>query len=334
VEWDAACFTDVLGNPGAGVAGSLTWRFQARQWQARFLAGAHGALVGDTEQWLDQGQAATPVEALADYTYAFERWSDGSTLNPRTLAPVTADQTLTAVFRAATPVPVSAGEFLAQVDLGGVAAGRGLWDLTGSYATTVLGNPLQFGLLHDSSGKLTGTAVYTPAQGDALNLPLKGSVKDAGAAVVAQFVLHGADAAGVLSVSLTFNLALDPVARTLRGHQTGRITTQGLATPVAQDLVLPVPAPMDGTWALRCDVAPSGVVVTGTAQLALANGVHYHCTVQGSSAGSSTVLTLTGDAVDPAARGLRFKCTLVTLEGGWALLQGCSGTGCGQTLAW
>lgn len=63
-----------------------------------FAAGAHGSIIGDTNQTIASGGSTTPVYAAAASGYIFSAWSDSSTVNPRTLTNVTANTSLTATF--------------------------------------------------------------------------------------------------------------------------------------------------------------------------------------------------------------------------------------------
>ncbi len=65
------------------------------------------------------------MTALADFGFEFDRWSDGSAENPRTLTAVHAVTELTAWFRAVESTP-----YLAALGADAVAQGQGLWDVT------------------------------------------------------------------------------------------------------------------------------------------------------------------------------------------------------------
>jgi hypothetical protein len=63
-----------------------------------YTAGANGSILGDVTQTVKHGSDGTAVEAVADEGYHFEKWSDGSTDNPRTDTNVTADISVAAEF--------------------------------------------------------------------------------------------------------------------------------------------------------------------------------------------------------------------------------------------
>jgi hypothetical protein len=296
---------------------------------ATFFAGASGSLQGTTPQMVPHGGATTAVEAVAHREYVFDRWSDGSEENPRTLTLVTADTVLTASFRAAGTIAPE-GTFLAVVD----AASRGLWDLSGSYNAMAKGSPLALALVHDTKGRLGGTAAYTVAKDTVVAMPITGAVKGTSGSIAMKGVLKGADLAKTVSVSLTLNLTVDTANRLLTGPLTGSLEANGGTTPVNENLSMPIPTPMDGTWTLRFGLVHAAESVTGSAVLTLSQGVDYAFLVKGKIVGEATVLSLIGDPGTPAARALKMWATMAPLEGGWARLESFSGKGYGQALAW
>lgn len=63
-----------------------------------YIAGENGTLTGTTSQVVNSGSSGTEVRAVPDQGFAFRRWSDGGTQNPRTDVNVTTNLTLTAEF--------------------------------------------------------------------------------------------------------------------------------------------------------------------------------------------------------------------------------------------
>lgn len=63
-----------------------------------YAAGPNGTLEGETVQTVSHGSSGTEVTAVPDTGYSFVRWSDESTLNPRTDSNVTNDLGVTASF--------------------------------------------------------------------------------------------------------------------------------------------------------------------------------------------------------------------------------------------
>jgi hypothetical protein len=72
------------------------------QYSLSYAAGTGGTLSGATSQAVDRGADGAAVTAVPDPGYFFERWSDGSTGNPRTDTAVTGAVSVTAIFR---PLP-------------------------------------------------------------------------------------------------------------------------------------------------------------------------------------------------------------------------------------
>jgi uncharacterized repeat protein (TIGR02543 family) len=239
----------------------------------------------------------------------------------------------TAAISPTTPIP-AVGQFAGCVDAADVSSGRGLWDLSGTYAAIVAGRPLLLNLVHESTGKLSGLATYTVADGTAVAMPIRGAVDGTAGSIALAGTLKGADPARVIAVSLALNLTVDTANRRLTGPLTGSVRNHGTTTPIREDLALPIPLPMDGSWTLRLQLAQAGATVTGTALLTLSNGVGYALRVQGKAAGASAVLGLSGAPAEPLARALRCSTTITPLTGGSARLERLSFKGYGQTVEW
>jgi hypothetical protein len=301
-----------------------------------FVAGAGGRIVGSTLQTVVHGGDCTAVTAQAAYGYLFERWSDGSTAATLTVTNVIEDRNLVASFRAATAVPPPwTGTFEAVTDAAAVASGKGLWNLSGVYATVAKAQPLVLNLVHDTKGKLTGTASYTPAGAPTLNnIPIKGSVKGAAGSIVVTIALKGADPTKAVSLALTLRLTVDAAARQLAGPMAGSVTINRVATAVSTTEHLAIAAPMDGTWRLQFGLVQGAKSITGTAKLILSNGVDYDYVIKGKIAGQTAALSLAGAPTDPAAKAIKIKTTITPIEGGWARLNTFSAKGYGQSLVW
>ena len=333
-RWSDGATANPRTDVGVTAGQTVTAQFTTILHTVRFEAGAGGRLSGTLLQTVPEGGSATPVSAVADYRFVLAQWDDGATANPRTLTAVTADLTLTASFRPATPVAPS-GSFLAIMDGAAVAAGRGLWELSGAYTLPVAGQPLVLNLVHDSRGRLTGTASYTTSRAAVVTMPVRASLRGRDGKVTARIVLHGADAAKTTAVSLTLALTLDTATRHLRGPVVGSVTLGGTTAPVATTASLAVPAPEDGTWTLLLQLTPARTTtVSGTALLTLANGATQRLRAAGRVSGSSLALSLIGEPSDPAAIGIAMRATLATLEGDWAVVETAAVRGFGQVLMW
>ena len=67
-------------------------------WSLSYACTAGGVITGATSQTVNQGASGASVIAVPSSGFHFVRWSDGSTINPRTDTNVTADITVTATF--------------------------------------------------------------------------------------------------------------------------------------------------------------------------------------------------------------------------------------------
>ena len=313
-------------------ASSSTAEFAITVYNLTYTAGANGRVTGASPQTLSYGASAAPVTAVADVGYAFDSWSDGSTSNPRTDASVAADLAVTALFAASAQV-VPDGSSLAVLGAGEVAAGRGVWDLSGTYSTEVGGMPLVIHLVHDSKGKLTGTAALTVLT-VVTTLPIKGAVRGAEGSLSARFGMKGVSSNRALRAAFAFDLTLNATTRQLVGQVTGSLSAAGITAPVEEPATLDLPASMDGTWALRFALVPGAKTVGGSATLTLSNGVAYECVVHARLSGLRVVGDLTAAPADVSARGIRIRATMSQWSGGWARLEALAGTAYGQALAW
>ena len=76
----------------------LTAHFAINTYTLTYTAGAGGSISGDTPQTVDHGSGGTEVEAVPVAGYHFVKWSDDSTVNPRTDTNVTGDISVSASF--------------------------------------------------------------------------------------------------------------------------------------------------------------------------------------------------------------------------------------------
>jgi hypothetical protein len=297
-----------------------------------YSAGQNGSLTGPHLQEVGHGADGSPVTAIPAEGFRFLRWSDDRTDNPRTDFRVLADLVVTALFETSGSM-LAEGSFEARVGAAAVAAGRGLWDLTGAYSA--LANALALNLIHDTRGKLSGTATYAVAKDTTVEMPIKGSVKGTSGSIIMKGTLKGIDDSRTVSVSLRLNLTVDTATRQLFGRLTGKVKTNGTTSLVSEDLTLDMAGGMDGTWTLTFQLAQSGTAVTGTARLMLSDGTVHACVVRGKTAANNTAaLTLTGHPAGPEARGIRIRTIITPLEGGWARIEALNGKAYGQALAW
>lgn len=291
----------------------------------------HGTLAGVPVQVVPYRGSTSAVTARAEDGHAFCGWSDGRTDNPRTDAGLVADLQVAALF-AAVSSPVS--EVLATVDIDGVAAGRGWWNLTGHYSTVVGEIALELDLVHDARGRLTGSATGVIAGDTDVPLRIRGSVRGNGRSVVATLALQGTSADRGTRLALNLVLAMDAEAGVLVGPATGSVVAADLRDPVVGTVTLPLPTDVAGTWTLRFSLNYAADTVTGTAVLTFSNLVECQFALTGQRVDQTAVLTLAGPLTDPAAGRLRIATTVVPLDGQRALLRAFSGQGYGQRLKW
>jgi hypothetical protein len=219
-----------------------------------------------------------------------------------------------------------------------VARGQNWFDLSGMYSTAVAGNPLTLQVLHDTRGRLTGTATLQLSPGEQpelVTMLIKGNARGSGGNLVATLLMRGDSEARMLRVSLTLDLALDPVVRQLAGQAVGSIAVGTTAAPLSQAVTLDLPAAMDGTWILRLNQPPAASARGGGATLTLANGANYRLAVAGQTGGPETVvLMLSGHPSDPPAHGISIRTTLTTRKDDSTAFLLFLGKGYGQTLMW
>jgi hypothetical protein len=311
------------------VCSELSWTLSCT---VTFAAGAGGALSGSVSQTVLYGGSCSAVTAVPAYGFAFAQWSDGATQNPRTVTDVRASMSLSASFRAATAAAPN-GPFLAIVDAAADGT-RGLWDLSGDYTATVGGRALLLHVLHDTYGRLSGSASYVATDETTVTLSIRGNVKGTSGSVLATMYLRGVAPEATLGATLALDLTLNGDARELVGPITGIVSRDGAQTAVAGVLKLAVPTPMDGSWSLQLRLVAGATTVGGSASLALANGVAYAYIVKGRPHGSNVSLTLASAGDDPAATGISIRAVVTPLEAGWARLNALTAKGYGQTLTW
>ena len=297
-----------------------------------FVSGANGAIIGDTPQIVAHGENAAPVTARANFGFVFDHWDDGNTDNPRTYGPVLDNTTRTALFRVANDVP-PVGTFGAIVDAAGVALGHGIWDLSGHYTTVIDGKDLTLDLLHDGKGKITGTGTYNvPGVGD-IPLVVKGSGKGKAGILMVKLGLKGVLGANKLAMKMT--LQLNPAEARLEGVTALKGALDGAKIKVTDDdTILHVPPGMDGTWDLVFNLAFDGKTITGDAMLTMSNGTDFLFLVKGKVKNGLAAIGLKGDPSDPAAKAVKIKASIRTLEGEQAAIELIKGKAFGQTLAW
>ena len=72
-------------------------------YELKYVAGPDGSIQGDPDQVVTEGGSGTPVFAQAEQGFAFQKWSDNKTNNPRIDTGVKAAVSVTATFAAVAP---------------------------------------------------------------------------------------------------------------------------------------------------------------------------------------------------------------------------------------
>lgn len=97
VSWSDGSVANPRTDLAVGANLSVTANF-VQLFSLTYTAGTGGTLAGDTSQQIPEGGSGSPVTAVRDTSFVFDKWSDGRTDNPRTDLNVTADLSVTANF--------------------------------------------------------------------------------------------------------------------------------------------------------------------------------------------------------------------------------------------
>ncbi len=137
---------------------TITATFSINTYTLTYTAGSNGTISGTSPQTVNYGAGGTAVTAVPNSGYYFVQWSDGSTVNPRTDANVTADISVTASFIAQTTPTLAVTN--SPVTYNGSAQAAAV---SGSVAGTV-SNVLYSGsaTIPTAAGTYTVTANFAP----------------------------------------------------------------------------------------------------------------------------------------------------------------------------
>ena len=282
---------------------------------------------------MEQDGTGAAVSSEPAPGWCFLRWDDTVLDNPRCDTGVTADLSVTALYRAANTVPPS-GQFEALVDAADVQAGRGLWDLTGTYRATIAGNQLVMNIKQDGGDRVTGTATCTLAKATVVTMFIRGSVRGAAGKVMLKGVLAGTDAGKTVSLALALHLTVNTADRQIVGRISGSIRKGGVTTPVSADVAPLISTGMNGTWTLRFQLDQTARGIGGSAELTLSNGVVQTFVVQGKLRGAKAALSLTASPGAGLLKAIGIRTSIAPLEDGSARLESFAVRGYGQAVAW
>lgn|GEM_PF-1681457 len=322
--------------PGGGGAFVLTAEFALNTYTVTFLAGAGGTLTGIANQQITHGGDATPVTAVPDPGFAFVRWSDNATANPRTLTRVTSSTTLTAQFVAIGPVAPDGTFTFAFIDPANPGP-RELWDLTGHYEVALATYLLVMNVTHDEKGTLggAGTLSGTLPGGTPVSIPLVAKGKATGKTGVVSLKLGLAGRTPTSSAKVALVLTLD--AGALVG--TFSLSTSDAAGGKDQQAGacnLALPPGLSGGYVLVLTLSrsPAGSV-TGSGDLVLQNGRTVRLTAKGSGSATGSALQVAGDkAANPLFSAVKLTLSLLSYSDGTGEIRGVGGKAFGQALRW
>ena len=215
---------------------------------------------------------------------------------------------------------------------------QGLWDLTGSYSDTDVSETINFTIVQDDKGKITGNGTSTGTDSGytiALNFTIKGAIKSVADVtrldVTTKYTGTATNGGPIYNVtgSVKYGFEIDPVNLEIFGTSNGKICIQKVGCDSINDTIdYDLPANEDGTWNLALDILPAsnGKNLTGTATATLANGRVEN-------------LALTGQYVSSIDRGnlkLKGSAGLITLQinaaAGNAIVQMMNATLLGQKI--
>ena len=98
VNWSDGSTANPRTDTNVTAAKSVTANFAIATFTLTYATGANGSLTGSTPQTVYYDASGSAVTAVPATGYHFVDWSDGSTANPRTDTPVTANVSVTANF--------------------------------------------------------------------------------------------------------------------------------------------------------------------------------------------------------------------------------------------
>lgn len=98
VDWSDASTTNPRTDYNITATTSITANFSINTFTLSYTAGTGGSISGSASQTVNYNSDGSAVTAMPANGYVFLRWSDGSTVNPRTDTNVTANLSVTANF--------------------------------------------------------------------------------------------------------------------------------------------------------------------------------------------------------------------------------------------
>jgi len=100
VEWNDHSTSASRTDTNITANTTYTATFAINTYTLSYTAGTGGSLTGSSSQTVDYGSDGSAITVVADVGYAFSRWSDGITANPRTDTGISGNISVSAVFTA------------------------------------------------------------------------------------------------------------------------------------------------------------------------------------------------------------------------------------------
>ncbi len=193
----------------SGVSGPITVSasFAINSYTLSYSAGANGSISGTSPQTVNHGSSGSPVTAVADTSYHFVNWSDGSTANPRTDSGVTGPITVNASFALNSYTLIyNAG---ANGSISGTSPQTVDHGSSGSPVTAVPGTGYHFVQWSDGSTAITRTDTNVTAPVtvtasfaiDTYTLTYSAGANGSISGVSPQTVAHGSDGSAVTALA-------------------------------------------------------------------------------------------------------------------------------------
>lgn len=213
---------------------------------------------------------------------------------------------------------------------------QGIWDLSGNYNDSAGTTTIDFTILQDEKGKITGAGTGTTSQSGFdfdLDFTIVGSIKTIAQATRVQLKLRvsGEATDGSRTFDVTGNLVLkldlDRVTNLLTGTVAGQLClNRSRCGRGKENIELPVPPSEDGGWTLILDLqSADGKKVVGTGEARLDNGRTLPLDIGGQYKSTTDVTAL------KTVKGSAGQVTLrLTAEAGQIMIQKFSATLFGQ----
>jgi hypothetical protein len=197
-----------------------------------------------------------------------------------------------------------------------------LWDFSGSYTESGDGMTLNYILIQDSKGKLTGYGIYNySSDGNdiSIDVEIKGNVKGKNKIVNLKYTVKGKGPGYVsgedtdVKLKDKVSLVLNKSSLSLMGKMKWKLCVKGSGCEADTSHVsLDVPDGMTGGGILMVYVESdeNGKKLEGDATLTLSNGEEYPLYVKGKYNSKNDEMKFSLKGVDEPAKGIKFKLNI------------------------